>query len=600
MASATVGALRVTLSADSSQFSKGLKDAEGGLSKFGMAAKAGVAAVAAIGVAAAAAAAAVVAGVRRTIAEADKMAKAAQSIGIPVEELQKLKHAADLSGVSFESLQTSVARLSRAMAEAAAGGGGAAAKAFEEIGVAVTNADGSLRTSSEVMSDVAEKFSQMDDGAQKTALAMQIFGRAGASMIPMLNQGREALEASKREAEQFGAVMSGPLTQASERFNDNLSRMGTWFQGIYVQIAERVVPILADLTDKIVTWAKESDTAHRIGAFLDRMFIGIAESAAVVRSYVDRTTSALMFLGKTAQEVVRIAKGEGELGKIAEFWRAMQEEISDSANKLAADLERIRNPGAPAVTIPGNRGPKPGAARDSGGGGLSGSGIDPLETERQQILARLEVIREGMLTEQEQLIEALAQKQMTIDEAFQKRLITEQQHNQMMEQVETEHQGKLAAIRQAGFNSALDGAAGVFRSLGRIVQSGGQKNVKMAKAFGIAEAIISTFVAANKAMAFAATAGPAAAFGAYAAVAAKGLAAVASIRSISDTGGGSGGGAGGGSFAAPATDSPGSGGGGNVAYLTLQGGDFYSREQIRDLVEKISEYTKDGGRLVLA
>jgi hypothetical protein len=592
MASASVGALRVTLSADSTQFAKGMKSAEGQLSKFGIAAKAGIAGIAAIGVAAVAAAGAVVAGVRRTIAEADKMAKAAQSIGIPVEELQKLKHAADLSGVSFESLQTSVARLSRAMSEAARGGGGDAARAFEQLGIAVANADGTLRTSSEVMSDVADRFSKMDDGAQKTALAMQIFGRAGAAMIPMLNQGRESLEASKREAEQFGAVMSGPLTKASERFNDNISRMGTWLRGIYVQIAERVVPVLADLTDKIVTWAKESDTAQRIGRFLDRMFVGIAESAATVRSYVDRTTSALVFLGRTAQEVIRIAKGDGELSAIAGFWRQMQEEVSESARKLAEDLERIRNPGAPDVTVPGNRGPRPGDASNNAGGG--GGAIDnSLQLERERILARLEVIRQGHLTEQEQMMEALQEKQNTIDEAFQKELISAEQHNEMMRKVEEDHQNRIRAIRDAANNNLLTSTGRVLGAVGNVIKSGGEKNLKVVQGLGIAQALINAWVGASEALKLPFPANMAA----FASVLATGLNAVANIRRVSSSGGGS---SSGGAISTPPTDG-GRGGGGadRSVYVTLQGSSF-GRDQVRDLLDQINEYVADGGRVVLA
>lgn len=114
--SATVGALKVVLSADSAQFSAGLKEAQGFAQKFGavlgnvagIAAAFGAATVAAAGIAAVQ--------LRKVANEADEMGKAAQKVGIMTEELSALKYTADLSGVGFENLQTSLVRLTKAMA----------------------------------------------------------------------------------------------------------------------------------------------------------------------------------------------------------------------------------------------------------------------------------------------------------------------------------------------------------------------------------------------------------------------------------------------------------------------------------------------------
>ncbi|PLU75843.1 hypothetical protein BMJ22_21050, partial [Sinorhizobium medicae] len=96
---------------------------------------------------------------------------------MPIEELSRLKYAADLSGVSIEGVANGFKKLSTNMADAA-GGNKTAAEVFTQLGVAATNADGSLRSSSAVLLDVADKFAAMEDGAQKTALAVQLFGRS--------------------------------------------------------------------------------------------------------------------------------------------------------------------------------------------------------------------------------------------------------------------------------------------------------------------------------------------------------------------------------------------------------------------------------------
>jgi len=157
MADAVIGALRVNLGIDSAAFQNGLKQAQSGLQKFGSYAKTGLLAA---GAAATAAAGAMGLMVRNTINTADEMSKTAQKIGIPIEELSRLRYAADLSGVSFEGLQTAVGRLSRQMNDAR-NGLASAKEPFDQLGVAVTNADGTLRGSSDVLKDIADRFSAM-------------------------------------------------------------------------------------------------------------------------------------------------------------------------------------------------------------------------------------------------------------------------------------------------------------------------------------------------------------------------------------------------------------------------------------------------------
>jgi hypothetical protein len=286
--------LKVKVAADTSALQSGMQAARSELDRFaqraGVIGKVAGRTFGALGLAASGAGAAILAMSRSIANSADAMAKAAQKTGIAMSELQKLGYAAGLAGVSSGQLQTAVVRLSRGMTELSRGVSNDATKALSALGVEVKNADGSLRSSSEVMADIAEKFSGFRDGAEKSALAVQIFGRAGAEMIPMLNGGREAIESARREMEQFGAVASDKLGKDSERLNDNISRMGTFFTGIATQVAERVVPALADATDKIVGWMLQSNIAVGIGNALSHTFQNLETYATVAGAAI-----ALMF-----------------------------------------------------------------------------------------------------------------------------------------------------------------------------------------------------------------------------------------------------------------------------------------------------------------
>jgi hypothetical protein len=252
MSNAVIGALRVNLGLDSAQFQDGLKKSQDTASRFGAALRTTLVAAAA---AASAALAGLASSVRSTLNSMDDMSKSASKIGIPIEELSRLKYAADLSGVSMEGLQTSVGRLSRTMSDAASGGK-ASAQAFGKLGINVKNADGQLKSSSQILGEIADRFAAMPDGAQKTALAMELMGRSGANMIPMLNGGSDALNKLLNEAKDFGLTISGETGRAAEAFNDNLARIGYAASGVGVALTAALLPVLVPISEAMVSLAQ--------------------------------------------------------------------------------------------------------------------------------------------------------------------------------------------------------------------------------------------------------------------------------------------------------------------------------------------------------
>jgi len=269
--SAVIGALRVNLALDSAEFQNGIRKAQTDAGKFGAALKSSIA------IAAAAAAAALIglaASVKGDIDVFDDMSKAASKIGVPIDKLSELKYAADLSGVSMEGLQTALGRLSRNMNDFRDGSKGAV-QLFDQLGISATNVDVSMKPTMQVLSEVSDVFASMPDGAQKTALAMQLMGRSGAEMIPLLNGGSQALSDLMAEAARFGLTISEDTGKAAEAFNDNLSRLGYIAQGVGISLSAALAPALAVISDGLVVFAQSLVDAVR---YLPQM----AEAVAVV------------------------------------------------------------------------------------------------------------------------------------------------------------------------------------------------------------------------------------------------------------------------------------------------------------------------------
>lgn len=274
---AVVGALRVDLGLNSAQFQNGLKNAQGSMSNFSNALSKGLAG-AMVGVAAATAA--MGAAVAKAFGEIDTLGKKAQSAGVPVEEFSKLAYVADLSGTSVDALAQSMTKLSVNMTAVAGGAGGQAAQAFKALGISVKDSNGNLKTSTAVTEEVADKFAGFRDSASKTALAVALFGRAGADLVPYLNQGGDAIRKGKDEAAAFGLQVSGATKDAVEGFNDNLSRLGYVVTGVARTIAASIGPALKDFTDGIVDWVKEAKLFEKVGDAIDWILKSMSIAAA--------------------------------------------------------------------------------------------------------------------------------------------------------------------------------------------------------------------------------------------------------------------------------------------------------------------------------
>lgn len=506
-----IGAVRVVLGADTAAFEEGLKGAAKSFDKFGKDMKLAGAAVA---TAFTAAVIALGVAVKRTIDEADKIGKMAQSFGVPVEELSRLKHAADLSDVSIESLGKSLGILSRNMSMAASQGTGPAADAFRTLGIAVTNAGGGLKSTNEIMEEVADRFGKMQDGAGKTALAMAIFGRSGADLIPMLNQGGDALRQMGAEADKLGIVITERTAKAAEDFNDNLTRLGKVQDGIVLKITEGLLPGLQAVAQHFIDVARESDIATKVGDTLANWLVNVGALAIQVGAGIERFSANLVVL---ADVIRRVASGDftGAL----ESWRAGAEATSAAFLKAGESAAKMRESFS---TVP------IGQSMFGDAGDQADKAAAPIIQNLQKINAERQkgiVLQRQMDTEAESIMEnvrapweKLQEKVEEVNQAFARGILTQEQFAKAS-----------AVVAQRVANNYASAAASALDTFGEVFAQFGAKNKALfaaSKAFSIASAIISAYVGANKALA---EYPPPLSFAMAAAVIAAGLANVAKI-----------------------------------------------------------------------
>ena len=144
--------------------------------------------------------------IRQTINFAKEIATLANDIdrnskmlNMSTDAYQRWVYVAKMSDISQEEFSMGMKFLSRNMDDASRGAG-TAVKWFQAMGISVKDAAGNLRPFDAVMLDIAAKFSAWEDGPRKIAAALDIFGRSGERLIPMMNSGRDSINEMGRAA----------------------------------------------------------------------------------------------------------------------------------------------------------------------------------------------------------------------------------------------------------------------------------------------------------------------------------------------------------------------------------------------------------------
>jgi hypothetical protein len=293
--------------------------------------------------------------VMHAVKSADEMMKLSRAVGVGVESLSAYSYAAGLAGLDTETLGKALGRLDRNAAEAA-GGTGKAASAFKRLGISLTDPEGKLRSTSDLILDVAEKFSKMEDGSTKTALAMQLFGRDGARMVTFLNQGKEGLRAATEEARRLGKVIDEETGRAAEEFHDNLERLEGAVGGFGIAMMRDALPALQNISQAMVDAAKEGRGFQENINGLDISLRVLATVAVAVYEAIERVGISFGVSFRAAFEAARgnvseavsiMAWGENQLKLLSERVAVLYGKIWAEPGKIPARTPAGRPPPPP-------------------------------------------------------------------------------------------------------------------------------------------------------------------------------------------------------------------------------------------------------------
>lgn len=237
--------------------------------------------------------------------------KMSQRTGVAAPTLDKFRKVAELSDTSIEGLGKGFKTLASNMYDAQTKGTGPAADAFNKLGIAITDSNGKLRESDQVMLDVADKFKQMADGPEKAALAADIFGaKIGDELIPLLNSGGDAVR-------NMGTSLTQDFADKAAAFNDRLTTMQEKFGDLALRITEALLPAFESIVGAVegllnVFQALPGPVQGFIAAFA-----GISAIAFVFAPIVSALTAIGPLLGGLVAAIGPIVSAIGTLGTAA-------------------------------------------------------------------------------------------------------------------------------------------------------------------------------------------------------------------------------------------------------------------------------------------
>ncbi len=201
-----------------------------------------------------------------------------QAAGVTAESFQRMAAAASLENMGPQQLARNLVILSRTMKEVAPG----------------------AKTTEDAFEHLIEKFSKMPDGVAKTNLALKAFGRGGAEMIPVLNEGEEALTAM-REA----VVMTPEQVEAGNQVVGTQRAIAVQAKLLWTGAIAPLLPAVRDLLKQYLAWKKANGEImkQRIREFLGYAIAGVKALGSVL-SFLIRLSSDLAAQWKVLAVVV--------------------------------------------------------------------------------------------------------------------------------------------------------------------------------------------------------------------------------------------------------------------------------------------------------
>lgn len=474
----------------------------------------------------------------KTKAEAARVARNyADALGVNVQQLSALSIAASEANIEQEKFADILRDVSEKIGDAYATGGGEAVDALARLNLNAADLvnlapDQQLLAIAGALDEVGSKSERI--------FVLESLASDLSELAPLLENDAERLLALRDRAIETGAafneVATDKLVKANEGFRDlemAISGLGTT---LAVELAEPLAEFTQDISNNLPA---AINSARFTLNTLELGFLGVAESIESVIAWRAEMDENLL---------KKVPGAERFFEKFFDYDPDAKERALNDLNETRQAIIRVQKEQQALIDEPFRRifdaGTSSGITIRGRAEGAGAGGADQdkqrqaLQAYELGLLQEVAALEESFRTKEQVEIEAFERRQLMIEEAAAREIIGAQRKNQILENLEAEHQQKISAMKQAAIQRNLGVASDFFGSFAQLAQQGGEKYFGLWKNLARAQAIVDTYAgatAAYKAMAGIPVVGPALGAAAAAAAVASGLARVAAINQTSLT-----------------------------------------------------------------
>lgn len=266
----------------------------------------------------------------------DIIDKQSQQMDLTTEEYQEWAHALDMSGASIDDLQTGVKKLVSQIDGLQSGASGSA-EAFDRLGVSIYDDNGNLKTQSEILNEVIYALADMESTADRTALVVDMFGKSGMNLLPMLNEGSEGIRDMKQEAHDLGLVISEDAIKQGAALNDMMSNTKAMLSTMANSLGTALMPTVMGLLEYV------QGAMPTIKSMFGRL-------APVLTGLLDQLLPPLLDLADTLLPVIMDVVGD-LVPPLAEIVGALLPIIVDLVKSLLPILKPLLNLISPILEV---------------------------------------------------------------------------------------------------------------------------------------------------------------------------------------------------------------------------------------------------------
>jgi hypothetical protein len=287
--------------------------------------------------------------VKSAIDTAAAMQELSQKTGIATKELTALDYAMRREGVSTEAFGKAMQQLSKNMVEA----GDASSKAGQLFKVLGVDVNAGPR---EALLKLSDAFQALPDGATKSAVAMELLGKAGTDLIPALNNGAAGIREMEEEARKLGLTFDQDMGKAAKEFGDKLFALQESSKKLGIVLANETLPGLTRIATAMREAAAES-------GLLEAAWVGlggvISEALGLNDDDAQKAKKRAREIREELEELRKLDKGgPGLLERI--IGADQTEKIRAKIKQLELELEALAKK-APSADAPA--GPDPAVGR---------------------------------------------------------------------------------------------------------------------------------------------------------------------------------------------------------------------------------------------